>query len=75
MNQIRDWDGHCQRCMKPAEAHIMSMFDVALICMDCSKCEQEHPRYSKAREADARAIRNGDHNFSGIGAPEDLDGS
>ena len=75
MNQIRDWDGSCQRCMKLSETHTMSMFDVALICMDCAKREQDHPRYSKAREADVRAIQKGDHNFSGIGVPEDLDDS
>jgi len=73
MNQIKDWDGHCQRCGEPVDVHIMSMFDVSLICMDCSSREQKHYAYEKARKADINAIRHGNNNFSGIGKPEDID--
>ena len=71
MNQIREWDGKCQRCMRPADTHIMSMFDVALICMECWECEKQHPSYQVAVDAEKSAIKNGDSNFQGIGLPDE----
>ena len=41
MNQIRDWDGKCQKCMKETDKHTMSLWDVALICIECSQREVE----------------------------------
>jgi len=72
MNQVRDWDGKCQRCFRVTTMHIMSMFDVSLICMECSTKEKDHPSYPAAYEAEAAAIRSGDRNFQGVGAPSDL---
>ncbi len=72
MNQIRDWDGHCQRCFGKSDVHTMSMFDVALICMNCADNEKNHPRYRKAQEAEYEAVKSGNRNFPGIGAPKDL---
>ena len=69
MNQIRDWDGNCQRCLKESNAHIMSMFDVSLICMQCHDAERHHPGYQKARDAELKALKQGDRNFKGIGYP------
>lgn len=66
MNQIRDWDGKCQRCHNQANTHIMSMFDVSLICMTCQDVELKHPDYEKAREAEAAALKSGNRNFEGI---------
>jgi len=67
MNQLRDWDGRCQRCYRPTDVHTMSMFDVALICMTCQKAEQQHPRYKEACDAERKAVKKGDRNFEGIG--------
>ena len=72
MNQIKDWDGKCQRCYCVTDMHIMSMFDVSLICIECSDKEKGHPRYPAASEAEAAAVRSGDTNFQGIGAPSEL---
>lgn len=70
MNQLRDWNGNCQRCYKPSDVHTMSMFDVTLICMDCVDAEQNHPRYKEARDAETKALKRGELNFKGIGYPE-----
>jgi len=72
MNQVRDWDGKCQRCYRVTTMHIMSMFDVSLICMECSEREKGHPTYAAASEAEAAAVRSGDTDFQGIGAPSEL---
>ena len=47
MNQVRDWDGHCQQCGIETDEYTMSSYDVKLICMKChgaevsvSKCEE-----------------------------------
>ena len=62
----------CQRCGKEALAHITSMFNTQIICIDCKEKERQHPLYEKAVAADTAAIRQGDYNFPGIGKPEDL---
>ena len=67
MNQIRDWEGECQRCWKPSDIHTMSMFDVTLICMDCHESEKNSPRYPEAADAELKALRSGNYNFRGIG--------
>ena len=40
MNQVRDWVGTCQRCFVVADEHIMSAFDVSLVCMKCWEGEE-----------------------------------
>ena len=40
MNQIRDWEGACQRCFALSEKYTMSMLDVSLICMRCANQEK-----------------------------------
>ena len=70
MNQLRDWDGKCQRCYTPSDAHTMSMFDVSLICMECKEVEQKNPRYGAARAAEEEEVKRGNLNFEGIGYPE-----
>jgi len=70
VNQLRDWEGKCQRCCEPTDMHTMSMFDVTLICMVCCEVEQRHPRYNQAREAEAQAVTQGNTNFPGIGYPD-----
>lgn len=47
----------------------MSMFSTECICMKCSEEEHRHPDYRKAADAEQEAIRNGNHNFPGIGWP------
>ena len=62
----------CGRCGKESRVSIMSMFNSVEICMDCKEKEQQHPKYPDAVAADMEAIRRGNYNFRGIGAPEDL---
>jgi hypothetical protein len=50
----------------------MSIFNTQMICDSCEQKEIQHPKYQKAREADLKAISQGDYNFPGIGLPEDL---
>ncbi len=72
MNQLRDWDGKCQRCYNPSNVHIMSMFDVALVCMTCHEAERKHPQYTRACEAEEHARKTGVNNFKGIGYPREI---
>ena len=67
MNQLREWDGKCQRCYTPSDSHTMSMFDVSLVCMVCKEAEIKHPRYEAALAAEEAAVKRGDRNFEGIG--------
>ena len=69
MNQIRDWDGKCQRCYSESDTHTMSMFDVSLICMTCHEAEMLHPDYNKARDAEIKELKKGNRNFEGVGYP------
>lgn len=64
---MKDWDGHCQRCGKKTNVHIMSMFNTQLICLKCEEKEREHPRYKAACDAEIAACQKGDFNFPGIG--------
>ena len=73
MNQIKDWDGACQRCFKLSDFHIMSMFDVSLICRSCMDSEKSHPDYPKAQFAEIESVKKGMMNFEGIGCPKDLE--
>ena len=57
----------CQRCGKETNVHIMSMFNTAEICLDCSDAEQKDPRFEEARKADEAQIKAGNYNFKGIG--------
>jgi len=70
MNQLREWTGKCQRCMCEADVHIMSMFDVTLICIKCWECEKRDPAYANAAAAERSAVKDGDFNFKGIGYPD-----
>ena len=45
----------------------MSMFNTQLICFDCSDKERKRDDFEAARKADEAAIRQGNHNFKGIG--------
>tara|TARA_Y100000034_G_C6577118_1_gene250298 strand:+ start:192 stop:359 length:168 start_codon:yes stop_codon:yes gene_type:complete len=40
--------------------------------MECSEREKSHPTYPAASEAEAAAVRSGDTDFQGIGAPAEL---
>jgi len=71
VNQLAEWTGKCQRCFNKSDMYTMSMFDVALICMDCKDAEARHPRYKEAQEAEINALRGGDRNFKGIGWREE----
>ena len=62
----------CKRCLKPANPHIMSMYNEDIICMKCKDIEMKHPKYQDALEADIVEIKNGNYKFHGIGKPSDL---
>ena len=64
---MRDWDGHCQRCGKETNCHIMSMFNTQEICLECKEKEEKRDDYKRAVDADVGAIRRGNFNFPGIG--------
>ena len=49
MNQVRDWVGTCQRCFATTGEHIMSVFDVSLICMKCWEGENAAAVKEKTR--------------------------
>ena len=57
----------CDRCGKETTVHILSMFNLDELCLDCKEQERQHPDYQKAVAADEEAIRAGDLNFKGIG--------
>ena len=67
MNQIRDWDGSCQRCYNKTDVHTMSIFDVSLICIPCKDSESKHPNYAHAYSAEIEAVKSGNYNFKGVG--------
>lgn len=58
---------NCQRCSKPTDVTIMSMFNTDEICLDCKDAEKQDPRYAEAVAADEAAIKSGNFNFKGIG--------
>lgn len=60
----------CDRCGGSLTGgRTMSMFSTECICMKCSEEEHRHPDCRKASDAEQEAIRNGNHNFPGIGWP------
>jgi len=62
----------CDRCSGTEKAFTMSFFNTDWICEDCDEKEKKHPDYPKAKEAELKAIKQGNFNFEGIGLPEDL---
>jgi hypothetical protein len=70
-NQVLE-EGNCHRCQHPSPSRIMSMFCTELICMGCSKKEQQHPDYQHAAKAVADAYISAENNFAGVGKPDDL---
>jgi recombinational DNA repair protein (RecF pathway) len=52
MNQIREWLGKCQRCLKPSDTYTMSIYDVSLICVQCSTFENETPNNTKIKKSE-----------------------
>ena len=57
----------CARCGKIAKYVKMSWFNTQMICGACQKSEEQDPRYKQAREAERRAVQQGNYNFRGIG--------
>lgn len=60
----------CARCGTDAShGSIVSKFNTDVLCMDCKAREVAHPAYAEADRAEVDAVRQGDLNFPGIGAP------
>lgn len=59
----------CARCGTSLKnkAHIMSMFNEDILCMQCKEEEKKNVRYKEAVEADIEEIKKGNYNFKGIG--------
>jgi len=58
----------CDRCGGPLSGgRIMSMFNTDCICMECAGRERARADYGRARDVEARAVRDGDRNFRGVG--------
>lgn len=57
----------CERCHKETDITTGSWLNTQMICMECSKIEEESPRYQEAKEADRQACLQGNFNFKGIG--------
>ena len=62
----------CKRCHTKTDTTIMSTFNTQVICMECKKKEEEHPKYPEARAAEEAAVKRGDYNYLGIGLPAGL---
>ena len=60
------------RCNKETKFCTMSKFNEDTICPDCEEREINHPKYEEAARAEFEAVRAGNLNFPGIGAPADL---
>ena len=62
----------CPRCGNKSCATMMSMFNTQQVCIDCIEREQNHPKYSEAREAVIKEEEKGNYEYQGIGCPSDL---
>jgi len=56
MNQVRKWTGKCQVCGIECEHHTMSLFDVSLICMQCSDREKQMRNLNGDSEPEADSL-------------------
>jgi hypothetical protein len=48
----------------------MSMFDTALICLECKDAESARDDYTEAAEAERQSVLQGSRSFPGIGWTE-----
>jgi hypothetical protein len=63
----------CARCgVSPMRVSIMSRFNLDTICPRCEAREKRHPQYAEAARIEEAAVRAGNYNFQGVGAPPDL---
>ncbi len=51
---MSEWNGNCQRCGAPSTGHIMSMYNLELICFPCKDEEKKRPDYHLAEARDLR---------------------
>ena len=59
----------CPRCGNETNAWIMSKFNTEEICLGCKDLERAHPLYAEADRAETAAVKRGDLNYPGVGAP------
>jgi hypothetical protein len=69
---MRDIPERCPRCGQKPLASIMSRFNQEIICSQCERIERLHPAYAAAAAVELAAVRRGDYNFPGVGAPADI---
>ena len=62
----------CDRCNEETNVWKMSYFNTERLCLACQKKEQAHPDYERAKRIELEACLAGNHNFPGIGKPDDL---
>jgi hypothetical protein len=65
-------NGNCERCYKPTSITTGSYFNTEMICMPCSRTEELHSDFQKARDAEMAEVKKGNLNFEGIGKPNNL---
>lgn len=57
----------CDRCNKPSKEYKMSWFNEEMLCKDCQKEEERHPKFEQAKQAELEEVLKGNYNFKGIG--------
>ena len=62
----------CDRCGTQTRIVIGSYFNTDMLCLACEVLERNHKCYNHAVQVESDHCRNGNHNFEGIGLPEDL---
>ncbi len=62
----------CDRCQKPANVIIMSIFNMDMCCTKCIEAERAHPDCQMARDEELKQLQAGNYNYEGIGLPDDL---
>ncbi len=57
---------YCDRCGGSLGGRIMSRFNTACLCMECSEKEEEALGYKEAVESEISEIKNGNYKYKGI---------
>jgi hypothetical protein len=69
---MKTYPSRCERCGGSLQISTMSRFNTQTICMVCEEKEKKHPLYPEAKEAELKAVQQGNLNYPGIGLPSDL---
>lgn len=56
----------CDRCRAKLTSRTMSWLNEDVICMDCSKEESSHDKFSEAKEAELEQVKKGNLDYKGL---------